>query len=202
MKRLSGLLIAVVLSCLLSSPALARDEVLIRGPLDYGGYGGLELKAAPMRKETGLFVGGYGGWFINHTFFIGAGGYGLVNKVKAPVTGLDGETLYYEMGYGGLILEYVNNSNKIAHFTMKTLIGGGGLGYEYKRSFGDWASNYSNESFFIVEPDINLELNVFTHFRVALGVGYRYIDGIESEGLTGKDLSGVYANLTLKFGGF
>jgi hypothetical protein len=37
---------------------------------------------------------------------------------------------------------------------------------------------------------------------VGLGVGYRYIDGIQLEGITEKDLNGMYASLTLKFGSF
>ena len=31
---------------------------------------------------------------------IGGGGYGLINEVKAPVSGKQGK-LYFEMGYGG-----------------------------------------------------------------------------------------------------
>lgn len=202
LKRLSRILLALILIGLLSGPALARDEVLIGGPIDHGGYGGPSLKVAPIKNEAGIFVGGYGGWFINHCFMIGGGGYGLVSELKAPVPGPKGETLYYEMGYGGLILEYVNNSHKLVHFTINTLIGAGGLGYRYKISEGDWPFNYTDDSFFIFEPGINVELNVSSHFRVGLGAGYRYIEGTQSEGITDEDLSGVYANLTFKFGAF
>ncbi|HHT47901.1 MAG TPA: hypothetical protein GXZ98_01220 [Firmicutes bacterium] len=196
MKRLTGLVLVLVLVCLVAGPAAARDEVLISGSISHGGYGGPVIKVAPIKNETGIFVGGYGGWFINHCFLIGGGGYGLANDIKAPVTG-DGEPRYYEMGYGGLVLEYVNNSYKLVHFTINTLIGAGGLGYRSNRE------RFSNEdTFFIIEPGINAELNVSSHFRVGLGVGYRYIDGIQLEGITEKDLNGMYASLTLKFGSF
>lgn len=202
MRRLTGVLLGVVLICLLSGPALAGDEVLIGGPLDYGGYGGPVLKVAPVKNEAGVFLGGYGGWYINHCFLIGAGAYGLVSEIKAPATGPKGETLYYEMGYAGLVFEYVNNSRRLVHYTVSTLIGAGGLGYKYKISEGDWPFNYADDAFFIIEPDLNVELNVSKHFRVGLGVGYRLLSGLRMEGIANEDLSGAYANLIFKFGSF
>lgn len=202
MKRSTSLLLAVILVCWFSGPAFARDEVLIGGPLDYGGYGGVALKIAPVKDESGVFLGGYGGWYINHSFLIGGGGYGLVSKIKAPETGKNGETLYYQMGYGGLVLEYVNNSRQLTHYTFSTLIGAGGLSYTYKMGKGDWPFDYAEDTFFIIEPEINVELNVSSHFRVGLGVGYRWISGLDLKGITDQDLSGVSANLTFKFGSF
>ncbi len=202
MKRFSGLLLALALLGLFSGPAFARDEVLISRPIDHGGYGGPWLIVAPVKNEAGLFLGGYGGWFINHCFLIGGGGYSLVSELKAPVLGPNGETLYFEMGYGGLVFEYVDKSHKMVHYTIKTLIGAGELVYNYKMSEGNWPFDHTNDSFFIIEPDINMELNVSTHFRAGLGVGYRYISGVQLEGITDEELSGLCANLTLKFGSF
>lgn len=200
MKRLSGFLIIATLICLLSIPAFARDEVLVSGHIDHGGFGGPSLKIAPIKDNAGYFLGGYGGWLINHTFMIGGGGYGLVNEIKAPMPGIDGATLYYEMGYAGLVLEYVNNSHKLFHFTINTLIGAGGLGYT--RANWEDDSSFTDDAFFIIEPSIILELNVATSVRVGLGLGYRYVDGLQLEGITNQDLSGVTGNLTLKFGSF
>jgi len=132
----------------------------------------------------------------------GGGGYGLVSKIKAPENGKNGETLYYQMGYGGLVLEYVNNSRQLTHYTFSTLIGAGGLSYTYKMGKGDWPFDYAEDTFFIIEPEINVELNVSSHFRVGLGVGYRWISGLDLKGITDQDLSGVSANLTFKFGSF
>ena len=198
-KHLSGILLVMVLICLLSGPAFARDEVLVGGPIEHGGYGGPGLKVAPIKDKAGFFMGGYGGWFINHTFMIGGGGYGLVNEVKAPVSGEHGETLYFEMGYGGLVFEYVNKSHRLVHLTINTLLGGGGIGY---RSSVEWPFNYIDDSFFIIEPSICVELNIAAHFRMGLGLGYRYIDGVNLPGITDEDLTGVIANFNLKFGAF
>lgn len=199
MKHISGFVLVLVLVCLLAGPASARDEVLIRGIESNGGYGGPVIKVAPIKNENGIFVGGYGGWYINHCFLIGGGGYGLANDVKAPVTGPHGETLYYEMGYGGLVFEYVNSSHKLVHYTIDTLIGVGGLGY---RSRWEEYSNYFEDTFFIIEPGFNMELNVSSFFRVGFGLGYRYVDGLQAEGITEEELTGMTMNLILKFGFF
>lgn len=200
MKRLSGILLVAIFICLFSGPAFARDEVLISGQIDHGGFGGPSLKVARIKEEVGYFMGGYGGWFINHTLMIGGGGYGLVNNVKAPESGPNGEALYYNMGYGGLILEYVNNSHNLFHFMINTLIGAGDLGY--RRADGSVNWDYAHDTFFIVEPSINLEINVTHFFRVGMGLGYCYIDGLQLAGITQQDLTGVSGNLYLKFGSF
>lgn len=200
MKSLSRLLIAVVFISLCAGPALARDEILIGEVLESGGYGGPTIKVSEIKGETGVFVGGYGGWLINHTFMIGGGGYGLVNNIQAPIKGAGGETLYYDIGYGGLVLEYIDSSHKLIHYTINALIGGGVLDYKKK----DWEMNYQNtgDVFFVFEPGFNVELNVSSFFRVGLGVSYRFVNGIELEGTSEQDLRGVAANLTLKFGMF
>jgi hypothetical protein len=105
---------------------IGRDETLISGPVDHGGYGGPSIKVTAIKGNTGVLVGGYGGWFINHTLLIGGGGYGLVSEIKAPAQDDEGNNLYYELGYGGFMLEYVNKSHKLCHYTLSTLIGAGG----------------------------------------------------------------------------
>ncbi|WP_269206138.1 hypothetical protein [Capillibacterium thermochitinicola] len=44
MKHWFGILLVVILVCLVATPAFARDEVLISGPIEHGGYGGPSLK--------------------------------------------------------------------------------------------------------------------------------------------------------------
>ena len=148
MKHWSGILLVAVFICVLSAPAFARDEVLVGGPIEHGG-GGPSLKVGPAMDKARFFIGGYGGWYINHTFMIGGGGYGLINEVKAPVSGKQGEKLYFEMGYGGLVLEYVNKSHRLVHFTINTLLGGVGSNTEVVK-IGLLITRMI--PFFIVEP--------------------------------------------------
>jgi len=72
---------------------------------------------------------------------------------------------------------------------------------------------FEKKGFFIIEPQLNLNMNFRSYYRLTIGVGYRFIPGLdykpkylESEGkfvhLQGSDLNGLTATMTIKFGGF
>ena len=156
------------------------------------------VKAGPVNGETGVFVGGRGGWIINHTFVLGGGGYGLATNVKTRTAdSVLGNRLM--LGYGGLELEYIASSNKLVHLSITALVGGGGVGYQ--ESANRMNSNAS-DAFFIVEPGIHANLNVSPFFRIAAGVTYRYVAGLTSKLSSNADISGPTGSLTLKFGKF
>ncbi len=197
MKRY--LLIAVIV-LVTAVPLRAQEETLISGDLESGGFGGPVLKIGPMKGTTGVLVGGRGGWIINHTFILGGGGYGLANNIR--MTDPDGlnRTMYLEFGYGGVELDYIGNSSDVIHYTVGALIGGGSLGYRNAQG-GMWDSN-KQDAVFVLEPNVNLELNVTKFFRINAGVNYRWVNDVQFVGLSDKDLSGVAGSITLKFGAF
>ncbi|UCC74248.1 MAG: hypothetical protein JSV86_06730 [Gemmatimonadota bacterium] len=184
MKRL--LTIAILLAT--ASPVLAQERTLIRGGFESGGFGAPVVKFSQIDGEFALFVGGRGGWIINHTFVLGGGGYGLVNDIDTNDDGVQD----IELGYGGLELEYVNSSDKLIHFTAYLLIGGGGLS----------GPAVNEEAVFVLEPALNGELNVTDYFRFQAGAGFRWVSGVDSPGVEGSDLSSFYAQVALKFGTF
>ena len=198
MKQLTVLLFL----CMMVTSALAAksDETLISGEVEHGGFGGPVVKLTEINGRTGILVGGRGGWIINHTFVLGGGGYGLASDIKAKEIGL-GTILYLDMGYGGLELEYVVNSPKLIHLSFHTLIGAGSIGYRERDDHFEWDDD-SDDIFFVAEPGANLMLNVTEFFRIGLGFSYRFINGVDLEGLSDSGLDGVSTNLTLKFGKF
>ncbi len=171
-----NLWMALVLLCVASTPTLAEQKTLVSGDVDHGGFGGTVVKFSQIDGEFAVFAGGYGGWLINHTFMIGAGGYGLTNR-EPELT----------MGYGGVILEYIAPSNNLIHFFGNVLIGAGSEGQG------------AEQEFFVVEPAVHLELNVTKNVRVGMGGSYRYISGL---GHRNSDLRGPSASFTIKFGKF
>lgn len=191
--------ILVLLFCVATLPLVAQEETLITGDIESGGFGGPVVKFGSMNGEGGIIVGGRGGWIINHTFIIGGGGYGLANNVKAKVLSPTGQR-YLNFGYGGVELEYVARSDKLLHFSVMTLIGGGGLGWkdEGTRSGGSTDS----DEFFVLEPAAQVNLNITKSFRMSAGISYRYISGVSSPAATDADLSGPSAVLTFRFGTF
>jgi len=195
----------ITLILISTSQLFSQEETLIgNGEVSHGGFGGPVIKFTQIKGEPALLVGGRGGWIINHTFVIGGGGYGLVNKIKAdiPVYGIYTQP-YLNFGYGGVELEYIIQSDKLLHFTVCTLIGGGAVSYRehlWDDSWDEWDS--PNDAFFVFEPSAGVELNIISFFRVNAGVSYRFISGAEFDDLKNKDLAGVSAFLTLKFGKF
>ncbi|HVO72894.1 MAG TPA: hypothetical protein VMT35_02650 [Ignavibacteriaceae bacterium] len=185
----------------------AQEETLIgNGEVTNGGFGGPVVKFTQIKGEPGVLVGGRGGWIINHTFVLGGGGYGLVNDIKAdiPVYGIYSQP-FINFGYGGFEMEYIINSDQLLHFSVSTLIGGGGVSYrnnlwDDNEDWGDWDSPH--DAFFVFEPSANLELNIISFFRINAGISYRFISGVNFDDLKNKDLAGFSAVLTFKFGKF
>jgi hypothetical protein len=192
---------AVTLLFLVTYPAIGQEEeTLIEGTIESGGFGGPVVKIGNLNGETGVLVGGRGGWIINHSFILGGGGYGLATNVRAKTLGPNGER-YLTFGYGGLELEYVPESNKLTHISIMTLIGAGGLGWRDHDVFIS-GRDENVDAFFVLEPAVNVTLNITTFFRISAGGSYRYITGLTSEASTNANLSGPLAVLTFRFGKF
>jgi hypothetical protein len=187
---------SLILPLLLSASAAVSEETLLKsGELRSGGFGGPVLKFSPVNDEFGVLVGGRGGWLINSVFSIGGGGYGLANAVRADQP----DSQRIDLGVGGLILEAVLWPDRLVHGTASVLVGAAGLNRHRLR---DGGADDDAETFFALEPEVNLEINVHRIFRVCPGVGYRWLAGESDLVDSDWDLSGVSANLTFKFGRF
>ncbi len=171
-----------------SSLSAAQQRTLLGGGLESGGFGGPVVKFSDVGGDFAVFAGGRGGWIINHTFVVGAGGYGVANSI--------GEFEFpfergIEFGYGGVEIEYINRSDDLLHFSIYTLIGAGGATYLFDRT----------DTVFVLEPAANLMLNVATFFRIGVGGGYRIVTAADLD-LSNSDLSAPFGVLTFKFGSF
>ncbi len=184
---------------LLSSVTIwAQAETLVSGKIENGGFGAPVIKFTQVNGKFGLLIGGRGGWIMNHKFVIGGGGYGLVNQVDANFI-FEGDLTPLMMGYGGFEMEYIFSSNKLVHFSIYLLLGGGGI--TYKR-FHEWDTPHISDSFWTAVPAANIELNISSFFRISAGVGYRFVTGVDLGDLTNSDIAGFEGILTFKFGKF
>ncbi len=187
-------------------PVCAQERTLFDiENIEHGGYGAFVTKVTKINGEGAVLMGGRGGWIINHVFAIGGGGYGLVNNIHSQNLGPWGER-FVSLGYGGLDLEAIVNSDEIVHFSVHTLIGAGGVGFrnDWTDGWNDNNSDYDHhtDGFFVAEPGFNVDLNVTPWFRLSAGASYRYIAGVASNASTNDDLSGPSAMLSLRFGKF
>ena len=217
LKFLRTVMIAIIL--VLSSLCLKAEEMatLFGGNKEIrtGGYGALEIKLSQLNGEFGaLLLGGRGGVIINNVFSIGGAGYGFVpiKKIDCPIPNHSNEkNNFWTGGYGGLFFEYINSSNSLAHFTINTLIGAGGITYISHSNIhqNKYFEDHPSSVVFVLEPGATVELNVFKIFRLGLGVSYRYSpnfefkfdDGIENK-IPNTAFNGLAINLAFKFGNF
>lgn len=200
MKRFFLLFILLTLS------VTAKEQTLLSGHMDHGGYGGPVFKYTQVgpNNADGILIGGQGGWIIDHKFVLGGGGYGLVNNVTADwydVYTFAGEPSQYvlDFGYGGLLLAFISNSDDLVHYELFSIIGSGGVNYRLK---DDYTDSNNGDALFVAEPGVNVMLNVTKFFRIGVGGTYRFVQGVDLAGLTNDDLGGFSGQIILKFGAF
>jgi len=165
-----------------------------------GGYGGATLTWGKVLDKDARFFGGRGGWIINHSIIIGGGGYGMVNDLDAPDDELD---RVLDMGYGGFMIGYTFASHKKFHLHTNLLLGGGSLSlHEKDRDDYEDDKDTKEDHFSVIEPEVSLDMNINTWFRIGVGASYRYVQGVSLLKMEDKDFSGANAVLNLKFGSF
>jgi hypothetical protein len=133
-----------------------------------------------------------GGIYLNRRLAIGLAVNGLVNGDSHLGTN-EGRNFGT---YGGLLLQYVVQSNRLVHLSFESTIGD-----------GHWcASNGNNDCvgrrFIVFEPAANLEVNIARHVRFTTGVGYRFAVAGSGDGPSSHDMSSLVVRSGLVFGSF
>lgn len=184
------------------------SDTLFAGEVTHGGYGGPVLKYSNVAGQNAWFFGGRGGWLINRRVTLGGGGFGMTNRVPAPLRAQDGvgveDTLQF--GYGGLMLELHGRPTKLINGTMTLFAGGGGVTIFDEQIDGPMNGYYGtparNDAVFVFEPEIMVNLNIASFFRLGVGGGYRWVRGLHLDGVENKDFTAPTATVMLKFGKF
>lgn len=198
MRIFKILIVALSVLLLAAIPALAEEQTLFGNSTEGIGVWGIDLKSSQVIGQSGLWFGGYSGRIMNDgELTIGSEGYILLTPFDAPATAppLPGDSRV-GMFYCGLTCEYNLSPDKLIHLSGNIL---GGL--LYVKYFGD---NYSfTEGLgalgFVVEPGMNVMMNVNDSLKAGVGVSYRWVTGLNIQGLTDEDLKGVSINLIFKF---
>jgi len=170
-----------------------------------GGYGGFKMAYGAVDGLDAFFIGGQGGWVVNHRLVIGGGGMGFTSQGRFDAN--LNRNYRFEGGYGGLLLEYFLQPTKLVHLSFPLLIGGGGVGYEPENISSGIA--YQEAGFFLVNPGIELQLNVLSFMRIAIGGSYLFTSDVDlryanndQRIATGNLLNGPTATIAFKFGRF
>lgn len=177
-----------------------------------GGYGALGNKFTKIRGEYANLAEIYGGWYINHRFLLGIEAAASTNDLRVPeiFSTLPGERMSYQYGQFGLMTEYTLWSHRAIHISFQ-LMNGAGFTVQYRRNdFEDQEYYWEDEGeypkdtnwFYVAEPGVKLEMNLFRWMRLSPGVSYRMTYGSDGLGMSDENLTDIAYNVTLKFGKF
>jgi hypothetical protein len=186
------------------------------GDIDHGGWGGPMLQYGQIMDQDALFVGGRGGWLIDHRLTVGGAGYGLASRITNKAydkfaterNDLGKSEFDLQMGYGGLLLEPTIHYDKQVHISIPIVIGGGGCNYSLYRAdsllTGNGINTYEtdDQGFFFVQATAEAEFNIIDFVRLGLGVGYMHTSTITLPETDKDVLNGARFQFVLKFGSF
>jgi hypothetical protein len=155
------------------------------------------LKIGEVREEVRGLVGIRGGLEINHSLYVGLAGYGLPEEHQTRHWGCDecDDEIEWEMGYGGIEFGVMAGTPRTGLLSMGVLIGGGGVS-EDRRYFD------RVESFFVVEPQLDLSVSLAQNVRLSIGGSYRFVDDLKSLRYTEDDIQGPSFNVGVAIGIF
>lgn len=202
-----------------------NTQTLVGGNVESGFFLAPDFKFTEVDGKFANLAGVYGGWLINRKLLLGGGGYFLTNRsddfkmtyggfvaeyffrseklVNFSVKGLIGGGTATVSGSPGRFDDLDDLPFEIPS-EFRDRFRGRGINFpsipgfpgfpnfpEFPFPFFDDVS----ESFFVAEPEVNLNLNITEKLRIGFGGGYRFIAGA---GRTGDRLDGFTANAALK----
>ena len=185
-----------------------RDtQTLFSADISHGGYGGLLYGFTVINNELAYLRGTRGAWIINfsddHALNLGFGSYRTrsgFDPVEWRFDDIPEPAL--STNYSGFEMEYMNRSYMLVHFSGQTLIGSGSVRYD-DRDLDDFSQiSRSRDFYFVMQPGVNVNLNITSWFRMTGEISYRYARSVNLEGTSNSDLSGLNGLIGLRFGSF
>ncbi|MBN1183062.1 MAG: hypothetical protein JXB49_12285 [Bacteroidales bacterium] len=174
--------------------------------VSHGGYGAVSVNYSLIEDKDAIIIGGRGSWVIGHWFALGVGGNGFFNDYTPVNYTTTTRDVNLSGGYGGLVFEPILFPKFPVHISLPVLAGAGGIAYatsDYSPEYEDWDYFVEDaDAFFVVEPGVELELNMLKYFRLCFGGYYRYTTPIDIVNTSEGPLNGFSGGITLKFGKF
>lgn len=175
----------------------------------WGFYFGPELKFTKVLGLNSVYGGVKGAILSQRHYSLGLAAGGFVSETAFAGTGVNDLNvgLNAAMLYGGFYLDYVTAFHSPFQVSFPLLLGGGGF-FIYEKLETNPYTGMTDERyvegniFMVVEPAINLEINLLKKLRVGLGCGYRMIVNSHLERYSDSDLSAFTTNINFKYGIF
>lgn len=206
-----------ILSILLSIKINAQEHKEIRTIFnsydDFGTYFAFSAKGGYYKNDKPF--GGFGmqaGVVYNHFIAVGLFGEGFFYQPSWDEYLDDNYSL--QGGYGGIFIQPIIFGTFPIHFSAPISFGIGGAGYVLQNESSDGyysGSEYTedNSLFFLVEPGLEIEFNIFRHFRMSLGAYYKLTRDLDLRYRASNNLiypvdalDGLTVGISFKFGKF
>lgn len=196
--------ILFICSLLTASFCFAQDDQTLFNDVNrIGAFGGPLFEYSSLNEDVETANGG-GGAIVLDDFFVGGYGIGtseLFNSFTDSLNKDFQEELKFK--HGGFWIGYVPVQHKVIHPYSSLKIGWGKARYKEIDIDNDETRTSINDNIFVLTPEVGIELNIFSFFRIAATANYRLVNGLDKiDTFSDSDLSGFGATLTLRFGGF
>lgn len=182
-------------------------QTLVGNSNSVGGYGAISMQYTELEDRDAFVFGAKGGILLGHLVTMGLGGSGFFNDVHYDAT--TGMDISLAGGYGGFFFEPVLMPKFPVHVSFPILIGAGGVAVVSVKDEEEWNDNFKSEAsdaFMVIEPGVEIELNITRFFRFCIGGYYRYTSDVDIEdpqfSVPSGILKGFSGGVTFKFGRF
>ncbi|TYZ10558.1 hypothetical protein FY528_08820 [Hymenobacter lutimineralis] len=176
-------------------------QTLLRPGTHCGFFVAASAQYARLDGQDALAATGRIGVSFNRSFALGLGGTALTNgripnRWDDPIDTSSPD--YLAAAYGGIYLEPMFPAGKAIHLTFPVLLGAGAATKE--RDLNGPYYRYQADEFLIVEPGVQLEVNLLKYVALGAGASYRMTTGLNLPDTSSKALNGMSAGVTLKLG--
>ena len=168
----------------------SRERTLL-GDFDLtGAWGGPTYNYSATGDDWAFVRGGYGGLEFSDDVFLGYGGWHSREAFTTDDAPASGQRPQYSFRQGGLILAYSPGSDRTVHPRFTTILGPGRI---------DVAGG-GRDRLLVGQVMAGAELNLTQWMRVGVEGGYRFVNGLETDGITARDVSGALVQIEARFG--
>lgn len=190
MKRLLPLLVLTLLAAT-ASAYMPEEETLLDETDTWNMYSKFGTSFSDIGNDSGFWGNVEVGSILNNKLALGLRASSLLQGVNPGFDGYSNPDKF-DIFYGGLATEYTWWAEKLWHASFGFFVGGGQLRLNRTGSGDD-----DDVGMLVLEPALNVMVNLSPRSEIGLGLGYRYTD-INDSSFDDEDLSGLVGSLFLR----
>jgi hypothetical protein len=179
-------LFVLVLSAMTATTALAQREALIDHTDRWNLNSRFDAVYAELDGDGSLLGGLSVGGLLNDRLGVGLRGRVLLDDSEGETAGtIDSRDFWYAGGY----VEYVSRAESLAYWSVEIFAGS-----------GEVDTGFRDSDFLVIEPAVNLWVNITETTMLGLGVSYLMVEDLDLAGGVEDDIyDGLTGNISLRF---